>query len=82
MTVAEPPGWPVTVKELLDATPDEQPYVMASVMPTSATFGSQESSAFGPWVEIHCQPVTHAPVYVARHAPEAQADDGGCWGCD
>ena len=62
VTVAEPPGWLPTVNELLDATPDEQPYVMASVMPTSATLGSHESSAFGPWVEIHCQPVTQAPV--------------------
>ena len=62
VAVAEPPGWLPMVKELLDAVPEEQPYVMASVMPTSATFGSHESSALGPWVEIHCQPVTHAPV--------------------
>ena len=62
VVVAEPPGCVVTLKELLLATPEEQPYVMASVMPTSATFGSQESSALGPCVEIHCQPVTHAPV--------------------
>lgn len=62
VVVAEPPGCVVTLNEVLEAVPDEQPYVMASVMPTSATFGSQESSALGPSVEIHCQPVTQTPL--------------------
>ena len=77
---AEPPGWVVTLNELLEATPLEQPYVTASVMPTSAVCGSQESSAFGPAVEIHCQPVTQAPVYVARQVPVVQAPASGCLG--
>ena len=63
VVVAEPPGWVVTVNELLDATPEEQPYVMASVMPTSATLGSQERVAVGPPPEgTHCQPVMHLPL--------------------
>ena len=81
VVVAEPPGWVVTVNELLDATPEEQPYVMASVAPTSATFGSQERVAVGGLVlglGMHCQFVMHAPLYVGRQEPAVQAEAGGC----
>lgn len=64
--VALPPGWVVTRNELLVATPEEHPYVIAIDMPTSATGGSQESVATGGFVVvlrgIHCQPVIHVPL--------------------
>ena len=65
MVVALPPGCVVTVNELLVASPEEHPYVMAIGMPTSATGGSQESVAtggFGVLRGIHCQPVMHVPL--------------------
>lgn len=61
---AEPPGCVETEKELLLAVPEEQPYVMARLMPTSATLGSQEIVAVGALVVlgIHCQPTMQAPL--------------------
>ena len=64
IAVAEPAGWVVTLKDLLEATPDEHEYAMASLMPTSATFGWQEISALRLAVVLgmHCQPTTHGPL--------------------
>lgn len=63
VVVAEPPGWVVTANEVLVAVPEEQPYVIARVMPTSATFGSQESVAVGALgAEGQLQLVMHAPL--------------------
>ena len=44
---AVPEGCEVTAKPVLDAVPEEQEYEMASVMPTSASWGWQESVAVG-----------------------------------
>lgn len=65
VVVAEPLGWVVTLNELLVASPEEQPYVIASVAPTSATFGSHERVAVGAppvLLGIHCQPMMQAPL--------------------
>ena len=83
MTVAEPAGCVVTVNELLVAVPVEHEYEIASVMPTSATWGWQESCAVGmpPLVGTHCQLVMQIPLYCARHEPVVQFAGSGCCGC-
>ena|SRR3989344_1111609 len=77
---------PPVTKPLPILTPEEHPHVMASVMPTSAICGWQESSAVGgePVPDdsegTHCQPVTQFPVFVDFHVPFAQPAGSGCAG--
>ena len=83
VVVAEPDGWVVTLKAELEATPEEQEYVSERVDPTSATSGSQLSSALTVEVAvsgIHCHAVIHAPLYAALHEPTVQLAGFGCDG--